>query len=226
MRRGWLLVLCCLVALAVSAPVRVGAAPDHPEGGGEATPGAGAGKDEHKDEGVFSGALDLTIWTIVVFLLLLFVLSRYAWKPMLQGLEKREKDIHAAVDEARKAKEEAHQIRTQLEQERQKGYDEVRGMIEDARKEAEQLKERRKAEAEAEIAADRERLRRELALARDQALQEMWRQAADLATLVSSKVLRRQLNAEDHRNLLDEALQELPGAVEVRRRALGSEQPT
>ena len=203
--RGWLLVLGVLLVLLCPAPLLAA---------------------EEVEEGVFKGALYLGIWTVVVFLLLLLVLSKYAWKPMLQGLEKREKDIHAAVDEARKAKEEAHQIRAQLEQERQKGYDEVRGMIEDARKEAEQLKERRKAEAEAEIAADRERLRRELALARDQALQEMWRQAADLATLVSSKVLRRQLNAEDHRNLLDEALQELPGAVEVRRRALGSEQPT
>src|SRR5262249_10494578 len=139
-----------------------------------------------EDEGgVFKGLLDIGIWTVVVFLGLLFVLTKYAWKPMLQGLEKREKDIHAAVEEARRAKDEAHQIRAQLEQERQKGYDEVRGMIEDARKEAEQLKERRKAEADAEIAAERQRLRREMAVARDQALQEMWRQAADLATLVS-----------------------------------------
>ena len=56
---------------------------------------------------IFKPALDLTIWTVVVFLLLLAVLYRFAWKPLLQGLSKRETDIHSAVEDARKAREEA-----------------------------------------------------------------------------------------------------------------------
>ena len=66
---------------------------------------------------IFKPALDLTIWTIVVFLLLLAVLYRFAWKPMLQGLQKRETDIHSAVEDARKAREEATRLREEVQAE-------------------------------------------------------------------------------------------------------------
>ena len=73
------------------------------------------------------------------------------------------------------------------------------------------------AKARAEIQAERERLRREIEMARDQALQELWKQAADLATMISAKAIRRQLSAEDHRRLVDEALTELQGAAKAGR---------
>jgi F-type H+-transporting ATPase subunit b len=224
MRRGWLLVLCCLVALAVSAPVRVGAAPDHPEGGGEATPGAGAGKDEHKDEGVFSGALDLTIWTIVVFLLLLFVLSRYAWKPMLQGLEQRERNIHEAAEEARRAREEAQRLREEFQEKINRAHDEVRGILDESRRAAQRQHDDMMEAARKEIQAERDRLHREMELARDQALRQIWSQGAELAALVSAKAIRRQLTPDDHRQLVDEALAELREAGVAHQRMVASVQ--
>src|SRR5215472_9352774 len=90
-------------------------------------------------ESVFEGSLDLAIWSIVVFLGLLFVLTKYAWKPMLAGLEKREQDIRAAVEESRKAREEAHALHQQLETERVKGAEQVAKMLDDARKSADEL---------------------------------------------------------------------------------------
>src|SRR5207248_7120081 len=86
-------------------------------------------EDTHKDEGVFKGALDLTIYSIIIFLGLLFILTRYAWKPMLQGLEQRERDIAAAVEEAKKARDEAAHLRSTMQQEIAKGHDEVRELI-------------------------------------------------------------------------------------------------
>src|SRR5262245_31828305 len=59
---------------------------------------------EQEKDDVFKGWLDLSIWTIVVFLVLLFVLGKYAWKPMLQGLEQREHSIQSAMEEAKKAR--------------------------------------------------------------------------------------------------------------------------
>jgi F-type H+-transporting ATPase subunit b len=64
------------------------------------------------------------------------------------------------------------------------------------------------------IQADRERLRREMDIAKDQALKELWEQAAQLATLISAKAISRNLTVDDHRRLIDEALTEMR---EVRR---------
>ena len=66
--------------------------------------------------------------------------------------------------------------------------------------------------AEAKLKAEREQALRELASAKDQALQDIWRQTADLAAMVSSKAIRRNLTPDDHRRLVDEALAELHAA--------------
>ena len=70
--------------------------------------------------------------------------------------------------------------------------------------------------ARAEIQTERERLRREIDLARDSALQELWSQTARLASLISAKVIRRHLTPEDHQGLVQEAIAEL-GATAARR---------
>jgi F-type H+-transporting ATPase subunit b len=220
--RGWLVLLVLPLAfVALSpAPVRAEKAPP-----AESKKGAGhedKKEEAHKEEGVFKGWLDLTIYSIVVFLGLLFILTRYAWKPMLQGLEKREAAIASAVEEAKLAKEEAAQLRASMKQEIAKGHEEVRELIARARTDADLLKQQRETEAAAVIATERERFHREMTTARDQALHELWDQTAELAALVSSKVIRRQLTAEDHRALVDEALAELPRAAAHRLQGDGS----
>jgi F-type H+-transporting ATPase subunit b len=82
-------------------------------------------------------------------------------------------------------------------------------MLEEARRDAQNLAEEMKAKANQDIQAERARLRRELDIARDQALQELWNQAAQLATLISAKAIGRSLNEDDHRRLIDEALAEM-----------------
>jgi F-type H+-transporting ATPase subunit b len=153
--------------------------------------------------------IDLAIWTLVVFLLLLFVLTKYAWGPMLDGLRKREESIRGAIDEAQRAREEAQQLREHLAQERAKIADEMRAAMDQARRDAQQLKDGMVAQAKAEINAERDRLHREINSARDHALKQLWDQTAQLATLVSAKAIRRQLNPDDHRRLVDEALTDL-----------------
>jgi F0F1-type ATP synthase membrane subunit b/b' len=65
------------------------------------------------------------------------------------------------------------------------------------------------AKATADIQAERDRLRREMDVARDQAIKELWEQTATLATQVSSKAVRRQMNVDDHRRLVEDALVDL-----------------
>jgi F-type H+-transporting ATPase subunit b len=159
---------------------------------------------------------DLGLWTIAVFGLLLWILSKLAWKPMLEGLKKREENIRGHLEEARQAGEDAKKLRGQLQQEMNQAEDKVRQLIEEGRRNAESAKEEILAKTKSEIQSERDRLHRELDVARDQALHEIWEKTAELATLISAKAIRRQLNAEDHRRLVDEAIGEIRSANEAR----------
>jgi F-type H+-transporting ATPase subunit b len=161
---------------------------------------------------VFEPRLDLTIWTIVVFVVLLLVLRRFAWKPMLEGLKSRESRVRDALDEAHLAREAAHKLREQLQAEIASIHDKLRELMDEARRDSQHARDRMVAEGKADIQAERDRARRELDMAREQAVQELWGEAARLVTLVSASVIGRSLNADDHRRLVDEAVTELRGA--------------
>ena len=156
--------------------------------------------------------IPLGIWSILVFVILLMVLKKYAWGPILEGLQKREHNIASAVEEAQKARDEAQRLRDQLQREVDHAQEKVRDILDEGRKHAQQTTDEMIAKARSEIQTERDRLRREIEMARDQALQEIWKRTAELATMVSAKVIRRHLTEEDHRRLVDEALTELQGA--------------
>jgi F-type H+-transporting ATPase subunit b len=187
-------------------------------GHGGKTESGGHGND---DGGIFSGLLDLAIWTVVVFLLLFFVLRGAAWKPMLAGLQKREQLIHGAMHEAQLAKEEAQKLREQLQREMNQASEKVRQTMEEARRSAQQMSDEMVNKARSEIQAERERHRREISIAKDQALQEIWTQTAQLATLVSAKAIRRQLTPDDQRRLVEEAMADMRNAGDGLRREVG-----
>jgi F-type H+-transporting ATPase subunit b len=178
--------------------------------GGDHGPGAG-----HERPPMFGS--DIGVWTILIFLAVFGILYWKAWPLVLEGLQKREHNIAAALDEARKAREEAEAMRGQLKKELDNAHEKVREIMEEGRKRAETNAQAIVDKAKGEMQADRERLHREIDLAKDQALKEIWTQTAQLATLVSEKTIRRHLSADDHRRLIDEAIVDLRRSVEERR---------
>jgi F-type H+-transporting ATPase subunit b len=200
--RLWLVIV--LAALVLACPLA------------QATAAEGSADHKQKGDDVFRGTLDLALWTIVVFLVLLFVLRSTAWRPLLEGLDKREQNIAGAMEEARAAREEAARLNERLRAEMDKAAEQVRQMMDEARRNAERLAADLIAQGEAKLQADRESLNREVATSYDQALQQVFSQGVDLGTLIASKVVGRQLNADDHRRLLDEALAEFRKAGEAR----------
>jgi F-type H+-transporting ATPase subunit b len=175
---------------------------------------------KEKEISILSLSWDLGLWTLVVFGLLLYTLRRLAWKPMLEGLHRRESTIREALTEAQKAREEAQQLQARLKAEMDQAQGKVREVLEEAHRHAQETTDEMVARARAEIQTERDRLRREIDLARDQALQHLWSQAAQLATLVAAKAIRRQLNSDDHRRLVDEAIADLQRAGTERQRGL------
>lgn len=189
------MLLAAVVVLLIGPGTLLAADTDHGHGGGE--------------EGPLSFSLDLAVWSLVVFVLLLVVLGKLAWQPMLEGLRRREETIRRALQEAEQARAEAQRIRDQLQQEMQRANEKVREILDEARRDAERTAEEIRARGLADVQAERERMLRELARARDQALQQLWQESVRLAVLISQKALRRSLSEEEHRRLLDEALAEL-----------------
>jgi len=187
------------------------APPGEKQAEGEHAPNAQSshGQQEEKPSSIMAISIDLAIWTVVVFLVLLFILRKFAWGPMLEGLQKREDNIRSSLEDAQRARDEAQKIREQLQAEMNQAAEKVRDMLDAARRDAERSTNDLIAKTRAEIQTERERLHREIDLARDQALQQIWSQAAQLATLVSAKAIRRQLNVDDHRRLVDDAIGEL-----------------
>ena len=207
MRRGGLVLFVVFLIAAW-----VGAGPAFAQ---EHAPAAGghAAADDSPFAGEAHQILDLAIWTIVVFLILLFVLARFAWKPMLEGLQRRERDIREAREEAHKVREEAQKLHERLQAELAQAAQKVHAMLDEARRDAEQAKAEMIASARAEIQTERERLHREIQVETDQALQSLWTRAAELATQVSAAAPGRQIDGDGHRRLIDEALAELKTAT-------------
>lgn len=162
---------------------------------------------------MFSLRWDLGLWTIIVFGGLLFILSKTAWPAMLQGLKKREQNIADAITAAENAKNESEKIRQQLASEMTKANDNIRGMMEEARRDANAAKDEMLTAAKKEIAAERDRHRREIETAKDQALLEIWNQTTQLAAMLSAKTIKREIRPDDHKKLFDEALKEMKAAA-------------
>ena len=156
---------------------------------------------------------DLGIFTLIVFGLLLLILQKTAWPKIIEGLQKREEAITSARDEALQAKQEAEELRLKLQADLAKAQCEVRAMLDEARKDADALRQQEREVGVKEAEIERERATREIAAAKDIALKEIYQQAVDLAATMSSKALGREITPDDHRKLLDESLAELAQVV-------------
>jgi F-type H+-transporting ATPase subunit b len=173
-----------------------------------ATPPAPGAEAPHAP-GLLEFRIDTGIWAAVVFLVLLLVLRKAAWGPMLEGLKKREESIKGAVEEAKILREENARAEAAFKKQLDDAYAQIPKLLDEARRDAQVMAEEMRAKAAAEIQTERQRLHRELETARDQALHELWSQSATLATLISTKAIGRSMNPDDHRRLVDEAVEEL-----------------
>jgi F-type H+-transporting ATPase subunit b len=151
---------------------------------------------------------DLALWTAVVFLLLLAVLWKFAWKPIAEGLDSREKHISGQIADAERANHEARQLLADHQTKLASAQDEVRGIIDQARRDAEKLGREMLDKAKSEAAAERQRSLQQIETATAGALQELAQRSATLAVDLAGKIVRSRLNAADHAGLIQKAVDE------------------
>jgi F-type H+-transporting ATPase subunit b len=170
-----------------------------------------AAQEEHAPRDPLSVEYGLMFWTIVVFLLLVAILWKFAWPQILGAVEAREQALEAQIAEAARSREEAAKL-----------LEEHRRLVADARTQAHQTLQEARAAAEKERAflleqakqeqdAMLERARRELQAERDRAVADLRREAVDLSLAAASKVVGERLSTDADRRLVLDYLRTLEG---------------
>jgi F-type H+-transporting ATPase subunit b len=148
----------------------------------------------------------LMIWTIVAFLITLWVLKRYAFGPIQKMLDERREQIRRSIEEADNARDEARKL---LEEHRAligQARSDAEGIIAEARKTRESMEQRMREETEAERQRRLEETRREIAAETGRALEQIRSEVADLTLEATSIVVGRKLDADRDRELISEAI--------------------
>ncbi|GIW92952.1 MAG: hypothetical protein KatS3mg110_0993 [Pirellulaceae bacterium] len=152
---------------------------------------------------------DHMIGSWLVFLLLFGVGGKLAWKPIVRGLEKREQAIAARIQKAEQDALEAAEKLKQYEAKLAQAADEARQLLAKAQQDAERRSAEILAAAEQAAARERDRAMAEIDAARLAALEQLTQRSAELAVVMATRILQRQLSPEDQRRLLGEALGQL-----------------
>jgi F-type H+-transporting ATPase subunit b len=149
---------------------------------------------------------DLSIWTFVVFLLLLAILTKFAWGPIAAALEQREETIARQIEEARLASEKAATQLKAYEARLAAATDEARQIVAGARKDAEIAKDKIVAEARDAAGKERDRAVADIHTAKNQALQEIAQKSVETAVTLAGNILRREVKPQEHEALIGDAM--------------------
>lgn len=170
-------------------------------------PGAWAA--EGGESNLFAGDIGNAVWTLVIFILAIVVLGKFAWGPLLGGLQKREEFIRQSLNEAKADRESAEARLKEYEEKLSSAHAEAIRIIGEGKQTGDKL--RAEIEAKARQEADRmvERARREIELAKSSAIKDLYATSTELATEIAARILQRELDPKDHERLIAESIKEL-----------------
>lgn len=179
-----------LVSMALAAPA-LAAEAEHGEGGAN---------------NPFAGDFGNALWTLVIFGLVLFVLGKFAWGPILNTLQARETFIRESLETAKRDREEAEARLREYEERLAQARAEATAIVDEGRRDATAVKHRIEEDARAEADKMIERAKREIQIATETATKELYQLSARLATDMAGKVIGRELTPQDHERLIAESL--------------------
>jgi F-type H+-transporting ATPase subunit b len=184
-------ILISLVSLALAAAPALAQEAEH--GGGEAS-------------SPFAGDIGNALWTLVIFGLVVFVLGKFAWGPILNALQARETFIREALETAKRDRDEAELRRKEYEDRLAQARAEASAIVDEGRRDALVTKQRIEDDARHEGDKMIERAKREIQIATETATKELYQLSTRLATDMAGKLIGRELTPQDHERLIAESL--------------------
>jgi F-type H+-transporting ATPase subunit b len=152
----------------------------------------------------------LMLWTLAIFVILMIVLAKFAFKPMLAAVEAREASLQEALDRARTDREEAARLLADHRAQLEAGRTEAQRLIADGRAVSEKMRSDMLDATRLQQAELLDRARRDIDGEKTRAIAELRREAIDLAIAGAGKVIERNLDNEGNRKLVDSFLASLP----------------
>ena len=151
----------------------------------------------------------LFIWTILTFLVLVGLLAKFAWRPLLEALERRQATIAKALDDAKLAKQELERLQKESAEMMRQARVEAEAIIARSRTDADALREELKQRSRAEAAAIVKNAEQQIQLETARAIQQIRHEAVDLSVTIASKILQRQVSKEDNEALIEATLKQV-----------------
>jgi F-type H+-transporting ATPase subunit b len=201
MRLGILTLLTCWMLVTASPLHASDPAPSH----------GAAGADAHAVDkpALLQWDIGTAVWSIVVFVILLLILRIAAWKPILQGLQQREKFIIDSIAEAKRGREQAEKLLADYSKKIDQARLEATAIVDEGRRDSEVLRRKIQEDTSRDVQEMIARAQRDIKLAQEAAVKELSDRTLDLATNVAAKIIKKQVSAAEHRALLDESIAEL-----------------
>ncbi|MBS0263464.1 MAG: F0F1 ATP synthase subunit B [Planctomycetes bacterium] len=205
----WWLILAVALPIGINLAGQVsafGEEPEHPE---HAAAGGEHGHGDGEQPGPMTATAkdaDLALWTLITFVVFLFVLKKLAWTPLIAGLDKRESSMFDNLAAAESARAKAEKMLAEHAAKLEKVHEEVREILAEAKRDAEHLKAEIIATAQKEAEATRVRSVHDIERARDQALDELFGHMGRVVADATEQVLGRALTGADNERLIEEAL--------------------
>jgi F-type H+-transporting ATPase subunit b len=154
--------------------------------------------------------LGTIILTIVIFGLLVLLLGKFAWRPVLEAVRNRERRIRESLEKADNAKNDAEKALSEqkelLNQQRQEMADTLKQAREDAERNAQQILEKGRKEAESQA----ERARNQIEEERKRAIESVRKEAVEIALAAAAHLLKKTLDDDAHRQIVSEYIDGLP----------------
>ena len=152
----------------------------------------------------------LVIWTIITFILLLFILRKVAWKPLLEALRAREESVKNAIEHAEKARNDAERLLQENQKTMEQASIEGQKILSESRALAEKLKDEIIDKANQQSRKMLEAAKEEIERDKESAMLQLRSEIASIAVDAAGKIIDETLDEEKHRKLVDSYLKELP----------------
>ncbi|WCL48928.1 F0F1 ATP synthase subunit B [Leptospira sp. GIMC2001] len=151
----------------------------------------------------------LVIWTLVTFLIVVFILKKFAWDKILTALDERAAGIESEIEKATSLRSDAEKVLRDYQEKVNHAKDEALAIINEAKSDAVNLKNKMIEDANSDIRKLKEQSVRDIELAKAKAVQELQIQVAEMSVLIASEILEKQLKKDDYASFIDKELSKL-----------------
>ena len=151
----------------------------------------------------------LYIWTIVTFLVLVVLLAKFAWRPLLAALDERQQAIRKSLDDARQAKQDLERVHAESARILEQARKEAESIVASTRTDVNQFREEMRLKAREEAAGIVKNAERQIELETARALQQIRHEAVDLSVTIASKLLQRNVSKDDNARLIEDTFKQI-----------------